>query len=137
MNHDVLNLDELMEEARTDLSFDLTNADKVSIKIPFLCEKYARKMVMAKASMKKAEMDLASVTAERTEYYLKDHPMRIERRDMDIFVHGDKEYIKSQAILETKKLQVEYLASIMSALSSSSYNIGNAIRFAIFKAGGN
>ena len=131
-----ISLEAIMQGARNDLAFDMTNAEKVSMKIPGLFEKYGRIMIMSKAAMKKAEMDLAKSYAERTNYYMTSHPLRIDRRDLDVFIKGDQEYIKIQSILETKKLQVEYIQIILNALGSSSFNINNAVKLHVWKEGG-
>jgi arginyl-tRNA synthetase len=129
-------LDALMEEAKADLAFDMTTAEHVSVKVPFLTEKYARKLVFAKASLRKAEMDMNEVYAERLQHYITSHNIRIDRRDLDTYVKGDKEYNQAVARMETKKLEVEYLQAIMSALDKLSWNVGNAIKLWIWKQGG-
>lgn len=125
----------LMDEAREDLEFDQTNIERISLRIPLLQEKYARKLMSAKAVLKKAEFEFKKVEGERTEYYMTNYSLKIDRRDVGTYLFKDDEYIRAAKVFETRKLMVEYLQTILSALDRASWNVGNAIKIILWKNG--
>lgn len=128
--------DAMFEEAQKELEFNMINAEVVSMKIPSLVQKYAQLMIMAKAQVKKADMELSAKYKERYDYYSMDHNHRIDRRDLEVYINGDAEYQGMQGKVEGWKLKVEYLDIILKALDRASFNINNAIKLHIFQGGG-
>lgn len=126
----------LMDEARADLFFDETNVDRISLRIPLLQEKYARKMMDAKAKLRKAEIDTKALEAKLHEYYTTNYALKLDRRDVDKYLWQDQKWINQNKILEMRKLMVEYLQTVLQALDRASWNIGNFVRIHIFKNGG-
>lgn len=125
----------LMEEARADLEFDQTNIERISLKIPMLQEKYARKMMTAKALLKKEELEYKKLEAELTEYYMHNYSLKIDRRDVSTYLWRDDKWVNQNKLLETRKLMVEYLQTILSSLDRASWNIGNAVKIILWKNG--
>lgn len=131
----------MMDEARADLAMNETNIHEVSMNQPRLVEKYARKMMMAKASLKREDMKLAAVKADLHAYYVgssngRGAPLKLNNRE-DVATHiaGDQKYIAQQSVVELLKLKVEYIQAIMGAISGMSFNAGNAIKMILFRAG--
>ena len=125
----------LMDEARVDLEFDQTNIDRVSLRIPLLQEKYARKMMQAKALLKKEEIASKALEAKLTEYYCHNYSLKVDRRDVSTYMWQDEKWVNQQKLLETRKLMVEYLQTILSSLDRASWNIGNAVKMILWKSG--
>jgi hypothetical protein len=135
MSNDSKQLD-FLEEARKDLEFDITNVDRLSLRIPLLQEKYARMVMFQKAEVKKAEYRLKEVEAERHEFYMTQYSYKVDRRDVDKYIWGDEKYINANKVLDGHKIKLEYLQTIMGALDKASWNINNFVKLHIWKNGG-
>ena len=125
----------LMDEARADLEYDMTNLDRLSLKIPMLQEKYARHLMIYKAMLSKEETELKTMYADKFEEYMTGYPMKIDRRDFADFVWKDSEYVNKSKRVEGCKLKVEYVKGIVQSLDKASWNINNAIKMHLWKNG--
>lgn len=133
----MLNLEKIQEEARADLRFDLKEVDLYAIRLASLREKYLSKMVESELTVKKFESDLAVIYAEKFQEYMFQRNERIDRRDVDGLIFGDEKYVKKKLQIEYAKQTSKYIDGVLSAIDGAKYNIGNAVKWAIFKAGGN
>lgn len=126
----------LFEDARKELEFDMTNIDLVSMRVPGLSQKYGQLVVLAKAKVRKAEMERDTCYKERWEFYIADHNVRVDRRDIEIYIKGDEAYQAAVSKVEFWRLKVEYIEIILKALDKISWNLGNAIKIHMFRNGG-
>lgn len=131
-----INLDELKDEVEEDFKFSITKADEHSLRVPALMDKYSRYMQVAKAAMKKASMQKNSKYRELYDKYKYDDPRKLDKREIEIYIKGNKDFQRLEGIYEFEKMKVEYLESILKAIGQLSWNIGNAIKAHIFFQGG-
>lgn len=127
----------LQEESKTDLAFDLETADASSMAMASLRAKWCGYAVDVTFSQKRAEQKRKERYKTLHEYYLTEYPLKVDRRDIDSYIEGNEEYQKLEAAEEYWKQTSKYVDGILQALDSASYNIGNAVKWAIFKQGGN
>lgn len=132
-----LTIERIQEEAQEDLTFDsILDAESGSLRAPFIKEKYARYLFQVKSALKKSEIDRNKIYRELHTHYTENHPKRLQKTDVPVYIKGDPKYIKVQARYESNLLRVEYLENVLKAIDSLSFNMGNAVKLHIFMNGG-
>lgn len=131
-----MKLTELQEQARQDLDFELEHVDKYSIKLASLREKWVSRITANEMLVSRAETQLAILYRKWFEHYMTASPFKVDRRDVDSMIDGTEEYAGAKQIIADLKAASKYMDGILKAIDSMSFNIGNAVKWAIFKAGG-
>jgi len=142
-------LDYIMEEHAKDIQIDDLNLDGESLKIPQLHNKYYKILVNESIILNRMNLDLQQLEAKKYEFY--SHGGKAEeketgwtlpprgniiRQDIDRFLNMDKDLIDAKVRVNFQKEKVKYLEEILNELNRRSFNIGNAIKFKIWKDGG-
>lgn len=130
-------MERIQKESAEDLAFDLESADLSSLRLSGLRQKWCTYVVRSELSRKKSEQEKKQKYRTLHEFYMKEYNLKIDRRDVDSYIEGDAEYQKLEASEEYWKQCSKFIDGILQALDKASYNHGNAIKWAIFKAGGN
>lgn len=132
----MLDLEQIQKEARGDLHFEMKDVDTYAIRLASLREKYVSKLIESELIVKRLESELSEIYATKFREYMFERPERIDRRDVDGLIFGDPEYSRRKLKLDYSKQISKYVDGVLSSIDSAKYNIGNAVKWAIFKAGG-
>ncbi len=128
-------LEQLQEEAQVDLEFDLENADRIAMRLPSCRERWCRKLVQMEVKRKAAEQKRKSKYRQLHEHYLTTYNLKVDRRDIDAYIESDAEYQKLESAEEYWKLCGKYVDGVLQSLDKATYNIGNAVKWHMFKQG--
>lgn len=129
-------ISELQKQVAVDLEFDIENADRHALRLAVLRDKYSRLAVTAELDRVSAENELKAAYRTAWKHYMSEVPYKVDRRDVDILIEGDEKYAKAKGIYEYSRQVVKYIDKTMQAIDRAGYNIGAAIKWAVFKGGG-
>lgn len=131
----VPNIEELFEQAKHDLSYDIKDADEFATKLPLLKRKWAMYLIQYELQLKALEQTASAVYKDKFHFYLHENNVIIDRRDVDVYINGDEEYQKQTAILEVKKSAIGFIKEVLKILDNTSYTLGQAIKLYLWKQG--
>lgn len=129
-------LSSVQEEAKEAFNFDLKEADISSLRLISLHEKFCRHLTTAALQIRAAEKALHKIRKERHDFYIRDYDVRLDRKELDNYVSADDAVIEAEDKLAYWKAAGKYVEGILEGISRTSFNIGNAVKWAIFKGGG-
>ena len=127
---------DIQEEAKKDLTFSITNVEHYALRLGLLKEKYARYLQDYRIKLKQKMLELDVVFSTRHTYYSVSSNRAIDRRDIDTYIKGDKEYCTASAQLAIVEEQVRYIDGVIKSLDNMSFTINSAVKMHIFKNGG-
>lgn len=144
----MISLTELRQMVQNDIKIDNTSLDKESLNIPQLHNKYLCILMDEKLVLKKYEADYNTLKKNKWLYYLgklseeqlKDlnwepFDLAIIRQDVDKFLDSDKDLITLKNKIEYQNEKINYLESIVKAISNRIWNIRAAIDWIKFTQG--
>lgn len=131
-------IQELEKEAQSDLQWDMSNCDSVCLRIPSLKTKWCSKLFRAEMDAKAVELQLNATYAKLHEAYISGNKINsiVDRRDVNIYITGDADYIKVFAKHELAKQTCKWIDGVLKGIDSMSFSISSAVRWSIFKDGG-
>jgi len=129
-------LQDFQEQAEIDLHFEMENADQIAMKLSGRRERWCRRIIDMEVKRKSAEQKRKSKYRELHEHYLTSYSLKVDRRDIDAYIESDPEYQKLEQAEEYWRLCVKYVDGVLQSIDKATYNVGNAIKWAIFKGGG-
>lgn len=129
-------LSQIQSEAESAFSVDITEASASSLKFISLHEKFCRHLVKATLELRKAEKAFHQIRKTKHEWYIKNFEIRLDRKELEEYVSSDDEVCKAEDLVVYWKSACKYIDGILDGISKASYNLGNAIKWEIFKAGG-
>jgi hypothetical protein len=134
----MIDIEDLEQEAEKDLTWSMTDCDNVCLRIPSLKAKWASKLYRAELESKSLELQIKSVYARLHESYLSGNKTNVivDRRDVDIYITGDEQYIKVFAKLELAKGICKWIENVLRGIDSMSFSISAAVKWNVFKEGG-
>lgn len=134
-----LEIDELMNEAEQDTSFDNhnpTSSLEKTANLAKLREKWARYRHIARMTMRQAEIVLDEIYSKRYDYYLNDSPRQYHRGDISTIIKKDKEYMSALAKAELARGKFEYIEQVIKSIDQLQWNLSNYTKMYIFLNGG-
>ena len=132
-------ISDLREQVEADLSWHMAKCDEVCLKIPSIKSKYCAILYEIEISAKAKELKLNEIYKDLHELYLSGNAginTIVDRRDVDLYIKGDKRYIKVLADYELEKANAKYVEGVLHAVDSMSFSINAAIKWHIFSQGG-
>jgi len=143
-----MTFEELQEQIEKDLSFDETQLDTESLRIPQLHNKYLKHLYSEKLLLKKLRNDMGELTRIKYEYYtgkldettLKERgwepfQLRVLKNDVDMYLEGDKDMNRLKARIQLQEERVDYIESTVKAIANRGWLIRNAIDWKKFLGG--
>ena len=143
-----MTFEELQAQIEKDLSFDETQLDTESLRIPQLHNKYLKHLYSEKLTMKKLRNDMGELSRLKHEYYtgkmdettLKERgwepfQLRVLRNDIDMYLDADKDIIKLRGRIQLQEERVDYIEAIVKGLANRGWVIRNAIDWKKFLGG--
>jgi hypothetical protein len=145
-----MKIDELRSHAEKDLSFDNTELDRESLRIPQLHNKYLNFLSDERLVLKGFQMEYDKLCRLKWEYYtgkmdsqqLAEHGwqpfmLRILKQDVDLYMNSDDDILAVKAKIERQKEKVDYLESILKGIMNRHWQIRSAIDWRKFTSGVN
>lgn len=129
-------LEILREQVLQDLKFDINEAGKHAFSLITLREKYTHLLAVASMTVKKLEREAKQEYRLLFEHYMKNYQVKIDRRDMKIYIEGDTKLIRLQEKIDEAKAIQSYIDGVVQAIDKHGFSVGHAIKFEIFKRGG-
>lgn len=143
-----MTFEELQAEIEKDLSFDDTQLDTESLRIPQLHNKYLKHLYSEKLILKKLKIDLGEQTRIKYEYYtgkldentLKNlgwepFQLRVLKNDVEMYLEGDKDLNKIRGRIQLQEERVDYIEATVKSISNRGWLIRNAIDWKKFLGG--
>jgi hypothetical protein len=143
-----MTFEELQEQIEKDLSFDETQLDTESLRIPQLHNKYLKHLYSEKLMLKKLRNDMGELTRIKNEYYtgkldettLKERgwepfQLRVLKNDVDMYLEGDKDMNRLKGRIQLQEERVDYIESTVKAIANRGWLIRNAIDWKKFLGG--
>ena len=143
-----MTFEELQAQIEKDLSFDETQLDTESLRIPQLHNKYLKHLYSEKLTIKKLRNDMGELLRLKHEYYtgkmdetaLKERgwepfQLRVLRNDIDMYLDADKDIIKLRGRIQLQEERVDYIEAIVKGIANRGWVIRNAIDFIKFRNG--
>ena len=143
-----MTFEDLQREIEKDLSFDETQLDIESLRIPQLHNKYLKFLYSEKLLLKKLRNDMGELSRVKYEYYtgkmdedaLKHHgwepfQLRVLKNDVDMYLESDKDVIKLRGRIQLQEERVEYLEATVKGIANRGWLIRNAIDWKKFLGG--
>ena len=143
-----MTFEELQAQIEKDLSFDETQLDTESLRIPQLHNKYLKHLYSEKLTMKKLRNDMGELSRLKHEYYtgkmdettLKERgwepfQLRVLRNDIDTYLDSDKDIIKLRGRIQLQEERVDYIEAIVKGIANRGWVIRNAIDWKKFLGG--
>ena len=143
-----MTFEELQAQIEKDLSFDETQLDTESLRIPQLHNKYLKHLYSEKLTIKKLSNDMGELSRLKHEYYtgkmdettLKERgwepfQLRVLRNDIDMYLDADKDIIKLRGRIQLQEERVDYIEAIVKGIANRGWVIRNAIDFIKFRNG--
>lgn len=143
-----MTFEELQAQIEKDLSFDETQLDTESLRIPQLHNKYLKHLYSEKLTMKKLRNDMGELSRLKHEYYtgkmdettLKERgwepfQLRVLRNDIDMYLDSDKDIIKLRGRIQLQEERVDYIEAIVKGIANRGWVIRNAIDWKKFLGG--
>ena len=141
-----MKLDDIMEQAKFDLTIDKSNLTSSSIDTPLMVNKYYNILIEEARIYKILEGKLSQLYKEKYDYYLsladpavyvkKPWNRKVLKSDVDMYINSDQDYIDMHNKIETQKFKVKYLEEIIKQFNQRTFTIKNILDSERFKAGG-
>jgi hypothetical protein len=142
-----MKMNEIQDEFSKDMKFDLSNLDKMSIRIPYLHSKWYSIMVEEIKILKGIDSTMKTMKRDKFLYYTGrgrddeyvknpfDH--KILKSEIDMFMEADEEYRVLHNHYSIQKIKVDMIEANIKQINQLSFNIRNAIEALKFKSGAN
>ena len=143
-----MTFEELQAQIEKDLSFDETQLDTESLRIPQHHNKYLKHLYSEKLMLKKLRNDMGEMSRLKHEYYtgkmdeatLKEKGwepflLRVLRSDIDMYLDSDKDIIKLRGRIQLQEERVDYIEAVVKGIANRGWVIRNAIDWKKFLGG--
>lgn len=125
----------LEQEAETDLTFTLAHLTEFTLSLPKKRAKWLKHMMAAMKIKDAHEESMKIKAAELHVYYREGYSLSIDRRDIEYYVTKDSEYVKLSNQFNSSNRTVKFIEKVLSALEKASFDVGNIVKYEIFKHG--
>lgn len=128
---------DLQEEAKQDSDIDQNKIDRYSLNLASLTTKWNNLLVTEKLHYESETIKYALLRKQKWEYYQYDHQFKIAKgKEMDIYLESDIDLLKINEQLIVSREKVKLIEATIKNLTTTSFNIKNAIEFLKYQAGG-
>jgi hypothetical protein len=129
-------VEQLREQAQIDLDFSIANLGNHAIRLASSREKWSRWAMDYQLKIYKIESDMKLMYGKLHRHFLSDSDLAIDRRDINFYIESDSEYRLLSDRLAVNKATLKYIDGVMENIKQATYDIGNSIKWEIWKSGG-
>lgn len=121
-------IDDYSNEAIRDCTFNTTNLEEYSIRLGKLKLKWGRYVYDESVELEKYRDELVQAKKKAVHNYKYDSDLKIQSKDIDIFVDADKEYREAQKKYNTQLKKIECVENYLKIISDQSFAISSVIK---------
>lgn len=128
-------IEEMTEALNKELEFDLTNLDRVLVRLPMLYNNYLQEWYHTARVIDKLEIEMSNMYIELYGYYKATYEFDLTIAEIKTFIDNnvDRNSIKSKLL--TAKTYVEFLEKSMENINNCRWSIKSLIDYENFKNG--
>ena len=141
-----MNLDELKEEARKDLTIDnVENLDSESLKNQKIKAKYLEHKTRYQLLLQRANGDYQRMYRQKWEYYggkadakvyvAKPFDLKVLKNDLAMYISSDEEIITLMDKIGYLEVVIKYIDGVIKSIDNRGWGIKNAIEWKKFESG--
>lgn len=143
-----MTIEEIQKETEKDLSFDDTNLDAESLRIPTLHNKYLNWMTDTNLTLRRLSQKLAVLKKLKWEYYTgkmspeelkannwEPFQLKILKNDLDVYFNSDKDLLELEAKIGYNEEKRNHLESVLKGIMNRHWQIRNVIEWRRFTNG--
>ena len=145
-----MKMDELRDHAARDMTFDGTELDRESLRVPQLHNKYLNFLMDERLTSKALQHEYDKLRRTKWEYYTgkmsheqlrelgwQPFALRILKQDVELYMNSDTDLLAIRAKIEVQNEKVEYLESLIKSIMNRHWAIRSAIDWRKFTNGVN
>jgi hypothetical protein len=132
-----MNLKELQDQATIDTAITDDNLSEYTLSVPAITTKWLRYLSEERIMFEALEIDMAVKRKARGHYYRFDSDFKFkDKAHYDELIRGDATLNKIKAKLVLSAEAINFIEGVIKTLNNASFNIGNYIKWQMFKTGG-
>ena len=131
-----MTIEEYEREALVDLDFDVTKFRECSRYIPLRKIKWGRYLFDEECISNQIEDKVKELYRDKFKYYTYEHPDKIDKKNIDIYIKADKDYQMANQILGKQKSKEKYVQSVITCLDTLAFQTNNIVKHLIWESGG-
>jgi len=132
-----MNLNDLKEMAKRDVSIDRNDIVSATVETPMLIHKYLDLFTANAKSLLNARRDLAIKKQEKMLFYKTEYKLKPETaKEMQMLLEGDEELAGMNANIEMRETIIKFIEETIRTLRNRPYEIKNIIEWQKFTHGG-
>ena len=132
-----MDIETLRAQADKDLKFDTAKLGDHAIELSSSRDRWSRWAMDYQLKIYRIESEMKILYGKVHRQVMSDVDLKIDRRDADSYVEADDDYRKLADKHAILKATLKYIDSVMAGLERASYNIGNSIKWEMWKSGAN
>ena len=121
-------IDDYSNEAIRDCTFNTTNLEEYAIRLGKLKLKWGRYVYDESVELEKYRDELVQAKKKAVHNYKYDSDLKIQSKDIDVFVDADKEYREAQKKYNTQLKKIECVENYLKIISDQSFAISSVIK---------
>lgn len=122
-------------ELDKELEFDLTNVDKVLVRLPMLYNKYLQEWFNAARAIDKLEIEMSNMYAELFGYYKVHYEFDLTNQEVKSMIENNVERNTVRAKLLAAKTYVMFLEKSMDNINNARWSAKSLLDYENFKQG--
>jgi len=132
-----MNLKELQEQATIDTTITDENLGEYTLSVPGLTTKWLRYLSEERILFEALEIDMAVKRKARGHYYRFDSDFKFkDKAHYEELMRGDQVLNQIRAKLVVSTEAINFIEGVIKNLNGASFNIGNYIKWQMFRSGG-
>lgn len=128
-------IEEMTEALNKELEFDLTNLDRVLVRLPMLYNNYLQEWYHTARVIDKLEIEMSNMYTELYGYYKVSYDFDLTNAEIKTFIENNVDRNKIKANLLTAKTYVTFLEKSMENINNARWSIKSLIDYENFKSG--
>lgn len=132
-----MTIEEYEKEALEDLNFDITQFKECSKYLPLKKIKWSRYLFNEECISNQIEDKLRELYRDKFKYYTYEYSEKIEKKNIDIYIKGDKEYQTANQAFGKQKSKEKYVQSVISCIDTLAFQTNNILKHIIWESGAN
>lgn len=134
-----MKVEEYEKEALQDLSMDKVDTESFRnyvISLGFKRIKWGRYLYDEECITSLMEDKLKELYRKKFHYYTYEYEVKIDKKNIDIYVHGDEEYRAADKMYKKQRNKEKLVAQVLDAIDKQSFTANTVLKHLIWESGG-
>lgn len=134
-----MKVEEYEKEALQDLSMDKVDTESFRnyvISLGFKRIKWGRYLYDEECITSLMEDKLKELYRKKFHYYTYEYEVKIDKKNIDIYVHGDEEYRAADKMYKKQQNKEKLVAQVLDAIDKQSFTANTVLKHLIWESGG-